>query len=117
MSQKYSLIQPQARKWKPHPQFAGVEISHLITKEKDGIDVTCALVRLPVGSDGIKHVHETSDDIIYVLQGKAVMWIDGTGEVPLTAGTFLRIPKGVLHQPRGIEEDLLLYDVWFPAVV
>ena len=43
-----------------------------------------------------KHIHENSDDIIYVLKGKAKMWIDNIGDVPMREGTFLRIPKGVL---------------------
>lgn len=117
MSQVYTLIQPETMMWKSHPHFHGVEIAHLITQQKDGIDVTCALVHLPVGSQADKHVHEQSDDIIYVIHGKASMWIEGTADVPLTAGTCLRIPKGVLHQPRNVEEDLLLYDVWFPALI
>ena len=30
---------------------------------------------------------------------------DCIGDVPLVAGTFLRIPKGTLHQPHDIEAD------------
>ena len=29
-----------------------------------------------------------------------------------TKGFFLRIPKGILHQPHDIEEDIIAYDVW-----
>lgn len=67
-------------------------------------------------SRGEKHLHESSDDIIYVLQGKAKMWIEGIGDVPLATGSFLRIPKGTRHQPHSIEEDFVAYDIWYPAL-
>jgi hypothetical protein len=43
-----------------------------------------------------------------------MMSIDGIGKIPMTAGTFLRIPKGVTHQPNMIEDDLIVYDVFYP---
>jgi len=52
-----------------------------------------------------------------VVKGKAKMWIDRVGDVPLVEGTFVRIPKGVLHQPHDIEEDLFAYDVFYPFLV
>jgi hypothetical protein len=42
------------------------------------------------------------------------MWIDELGDVPMVEGTFIRIPKGVLHQPCDIEEDLIAYDIFYP---
>ena len=47
---------------------------------------------------------------------KAKMWVEGIGDVPLIAGTFLRIPKGTLHQPHDIEEDFVAHDTWYPAL-
>ena len=113
----YKLIQPDERKWEPHPQIPRVEVSYLLSKRADQVDMTGALVHLPVGAQVAEHLHENSDDIIYVLQGKAKMWVDGIGEVPLVAGTFLRIPKGTMHQPRDVVEDFIAYDVWYPALV
>lgn len=115
--ENYKIIQPEERKWDPHPQLPGIEVAYLVSKREDKTGITCALVHLPVGSQVDKHVHEHSDDIIYVLQGKAKMWIDGIGDVPLAAGTFLRIPKGVWHQPHDIEEDFVAHDTWYPALV
>lgn len=102
--------------WTPHPMFKGVEVCYLVTKKTNGLDITMALVRLPVGSLPERHIHENSDDIIYVLEGRGSMWVDGQGDIPLQKGDFLRIPKGVEHQPRNIEQDLLLYNVWFPSL-
>ncbi|MDC7786642.1 cupin domain-containing protein [Rhodoplanes sp. TEM] len=116
MSPTCNSISADRMTWQPHPRFRGVEIAYLVTREKDDVDVTFALVRLPVGSQPDKHVHEHSDDIVFVLQGKATMWIDGVGDVALTKGCFLRVPQGVQHQPRNIEEDVLLYNVWLPAL-
>jgi mannose-6-phosphate isomerase-like protein (cupin superfamily) len=106
--ENFKIIQPEEQKWDPHPQLPGVEVAYLVSKR--------ALVHLPIGSRVDKHLHENSDDIIYVLKGKAKMWIEGIGDVPLTAGTFLRIPKGTMHQPHDIEEDFVAHDTWYPAL-
>jgi quercetin dioxygenase-like cupin family protein len=80
----------------------------------DRTDLTCLLVRSPKGSRIDKHEHKNSDDIIFVIKGKATMWIDGLGDSPMVPGSFFRIPKGVRHHPHDIEEDLLIYDVFYP---
>jgi len=49
-----------------------------------------------------------------VLEGKATLWIEGVGDVPMVRGTFVRIPEGVAHQPYNIEEDFVAYDVFYP---
>jgi hypothetical protein len=35
-----------------------------------------------------------------------------TRRLPMVPG--FRIPKGVLHQPHDVEEDLVVYDVFYP---
>ena len=80
--ENYKVIQPDDRKWDPHPQLPDVEVAYLMSKRADKVDITCALVHLPVGSHVEKHLHENSDDIIYVVKGKAKMWIEDIGEVP-----------------------------------
>lgn len=111
------VVQPAEVKWNPHPQYKGVEIASLLSKKADGIDMTYTLVRWKVGAEIAKHVHENSDDILYILQGKATIWIESLGEVPVSAGSFVRIPKGLWHQPHDIEEELIAQDTWFPATV
>lgn len=76
------IVQPDEIKWEPHPQLAEVKVSYLLSKREENVDLTCFLVHLPVGTEMPKHIHENSDDIIYVLKGKAKMWIDGIGDVP-----------------------------------
>jgi mannose-6-phosphate isomerase-like protein (cupin superfamily) len=111
------VIHSETMDWNPHPKFKGVEIAYLLTKKDDEVDLTCAMVHWEVGAEVPRHVHEESDDILYILKGKAKMWIDGIGDVPLSAGCFVRIPKGVLHQPHDVEEDLIAHDTWYPATV
>ena len=111
------VLQPEEVQWNPHPKFKGVEIAYLLSKKDDLIDMTCALVHWKVGAEIPRHIHEESDDILYILKGKAKIWIEGVGEVPLKAGSFVRVPKGVLHQPHDVEEDLVAHDTWFPATV
>lgn len=107
---------PEAE-WVPHPQLPGVKVAYLVSQRSDAVDITCAFVHLQAGSTPARHSHELSDDILYVLTGKAKMWVEGHGDVQLKEGTFLRIPKGTLHQPHDIEEDIIAYDVWYPGIV
>ncbi len=113
-SEGFKLLRPVDTTWGPHPQMPGIQVAYLLSHRQDKADLTCALVQLPTGSQPQRHRHEHSDDILYVIRGNARMWIDGLGDLPLTPGTFLRIPKGVWHQPRGIQEDLTIHDVWYP---
>ncbi len=112
--EEIKMIQPDDVKWEPHPQLENAKVAYLLSNRDDKMDLTCLLVHLPVGTQVEKHIHENSDDIVYVVKGKAMMWIDKIGDVPMVEGSFLRIPKGVLHQPHDIEEDLIAYDVFYP---
>ena len=112
--EKSKIVQPDEIKWEPHPQLANAKVSYLLSNRDENVDMTCLLVRLPVGTEVPKHIHENSDDIIYVLKGKAKMWIDEIGDLPMVEGAFFRIPKGVLHQPHSVEEDIVAYDVFYP---
>ena len=108
------VIQPEKMNWEPHPQLKTAKVVYLLSNRDEKADLTCMLVHLPKGIQVEKHIHTASDDIIYVLEGKATMWIDDIGNVPMVKGAFIRIPKGVLHQPIDIEEDILAYDVFYP---
>ena len=112
--EKAKAVQPNHVKWEPHPQLKDVEVAYLLSNREDNADLTCLLVQSPKGSYVEKHIHESSDDIVFVLKGKATMWIDGIGDLPMVPGAFFRIPRGVLHQPHDIEEDMVLYDVFYP---
>lgn len=61
-----------------------------------------------MGSEIDEHVHTEQDDLIYVLEGEATMWIEGTGEFPLTPGTFVAVTRGKRHRTFAVEEALLI---------
>jgi quercetin dioxygenase-like cupin family protein len=103
--------------WSPHPIVKGVQIKPLVSKKEDGLDVTCMLVKVPAGKEVGEHIHPDQDDILYAVSGKAIMWVDGTGEFPLHPGIFVRVPKGTRHRISQVEEELLVYDVFCPALL
>jgi quercetin dioxygenase-like cupin family protein len=103
--------------WQPHPTAEGVEIKVLISQAGQGTDVTCMLVRIARGLQVLEHVHDHSEDILYPLAGKARMWVEGSGEFSLEPGVIVRVPRGVRHRIFGVTEDLLLYDVFWPALL
>lgn len=112
--EKPKAVQPDQVHWEPHPQLKDVKVGYFLSNRDDKTDLTCLLVSSPKGSRIEKHEHKNSDDILFVIKGKATMWIDGLGDLPMAPGSFFRIPKGVMHQPHDIEEDLVIYDVFYP---
>lgn len=103
--------------WVPHPTAPGVRIKPIISLKEHGLDVTCMLVDIPAGAVVPEHIHETQDDILYPLQGKAMMWVDGDGDFSLEPGLIVKVPKGTRHKITDITEDMLIYDVFFPALI
>ncbi|RLE48883.1 MAG: hypothetical protein DRJ31_06285 [Candidatus Methanomethylicota archaeon] len=103
--------------WGPHPLAKGVEIKNLLTKKDHGADVTCVLVKLPKGSVVPEHIHKEQDDILFFLEGRCKMFIEGIGEFEAKKGMLIRIPKNTRHSVPEVYEDTLLYDVFSPALV
>ena len=103
--------------WMPHPTAKGVKIKPLISEKEHGLNVTCMLVNIPVGKQVPEHIHEEQDDVLYPLQGRAVMWVDGTGSFSLEPGVIVRVPKGVKHKISDVSENFLMYDVFCPALI
>ncbi len=102
-------------KWTPHPTLQ-IQIKSFLSKKDDQGDITIFLVKLPAGKDIPVHVHETQEDIIFILAGKAKMWIDGVGDFDIEKGTFIRVPKNTKHRIYNLTEDILNYDVFTPPL-
>lgn len=90
-------------------------IKFIYTRERDESPITVMMVTLKKGASLPDHVHRDQPDMIYVLEGKATMFIDGEGEFPLEAGMVVQVPPNTLHAMRNVEEDLLVYNVFAPA--
>jgi len=100
----------------PHPFLKNVMMKTLLSQRDDGANVTCILVRCLKGVEIEEHVHPEQDDIIYVLEGRATMWIEGQGEFPLMLGTFVVVSRGMRHRTFDVMEDLLIYDTFSPPM-
>ncbi len=99
-----------------HPFLANVGMRTLYSSENDGAEVTCFVVRCRVGSEIEEHVHAEETDIIYVLGGKATMWVEDRGCFTVEPGVFVVVPKGLRHRTFDVVEELLIYDVFFPPM-
>ena len=98
-------LQPDARHADRvgHP-FLPIQIKNLLTRKDDRADITIFLVSLPAGKEIPEHVHETQEDIIFILAGKAKMRIEGVGEFNLEKGAFIRVPKNTKHRIYDVTE-------------
>ena len=99
--------------WERHPFFAELLIKKLLSFEKDDVDLSIMMVRAKKGIQVPAHIHE-QDDIVYHLEGKCKMWVDGFGDFEMLPGSFIRIPAGVKHQPHDFENDVLAFDIFLP---
>ncbi len=99
-----------------HPFLENVGMRPLYSKRDDDAEITCFVVRCAVGSEIQEHVHQDEADIIYVLQGRATMWIEDRESFPLEPGVFVVVPKGLRHRTYEVEEELVIYDVFTPPM-
>ena len=110
-----SVKREQELPWSPHP-FLPIQIKNFLSKRDDQADLTIFLVNLPAGKEIPEHVHETQEDIIFIMKGRAKMWIDGVGEFELGKGIFVRVPQNTKHRIYNVTEDILNYDVFTPPL-
>lgn len=92
------------------------KIKWIYTKERDDSPTTVMKILLRKGVTLPDHRHENQPDLIYVLEGKATMFIEGQGEFPLEPGMVVMVPPDTLHAIRDIKEDVYLYNVFAPAI-
>ena len=103
--------------WDPHPLAEGVMIKPLVTKRDHDLNVSCILVKVPVGNEIPEHIHDEQVDILYPLSGKAEMHVEGTGAFPLEPGVIVRVPISAKHKIINVTEELMIYDVFHPATI
>jgi len=103
--------------WKPHPLTEKIKMRTLLTHKDDRTDCTIFIGMTPRGEIVPEHIHESSDDILFPLSGKAKLWIQGLGDFELKKGVIARVPKGVLHKVYEVSEDFYAFDVFTPAIL
>ena len=92
----------------------GASITRLLSREKlptVGFDH----VRIPKGSALEPHVHESSESFLYILQGSAVVTLDGEN-YPAGVGDTIYIPAGVSHGFSTPDADVVLLSVQSPPI-
>jgi uncharacterized RmlC-like cupin family protein len=94
-----------------------VEFKYLLTKAEDNVDITFCFVKVEPGTDVEAHVHETQDDIIYMVSGSVKMWVEKEGDFEVKGGQMIKIPKGVKHKPYDHSPDFLCMEIFLPAMV
>jgi len=113
------LVNEEELQWQNHPSgdWGRGRRKILHSKEKNGSLATVLMVNIPKGGGNPVHVHEESDDILYILSGKAKMEIEGIGSLEMKKGSCIRIPKNTKHRIHDVTQDLILYDIFAPATI
>jgi len=100
------VIQEEEMAWQDHPRMRGGQYKGFYSREKQGSLATIQLIKVQKGGGNDLHVHEESDDILYILSGKAKMEIEGIGAVQMTKGSCVRVPKNTKHRIYEVTEEL-----------
>ncbi|MEA3470611.1 MAG: cupin domain-containing protein [Thermodesulfobacteriota bacterium] len=104
--------------WEDHPSVKNVSIKKMITREQFGEESpSIIMVKIPARVEVPEHIHEKSEDILFILFGRGTMWIDEIGEVTLQKGTVVCIPRNTKHRIFDVSEELLVYDVFSPGIM
>jgi quercetin dioxygenase-like cupin family protein len=115
LSREQVLKEEKEIEWNAHPMNHRLKMAFLITKEKDGVDLTCIRGRIPKGQSVPEHTHAVHD-ILYTISGKGKIWVAGAGELEMRKGVLVHVPPGVGHSIYDITEDLELFDVFSGAI-
>ncbi len=103
--------------WQQHPELKSIQRKPLLTKRDHGADLTVVLVKGAKGITVPEHIHQGCDDIIYVMDGKFKIFIEGTGEVQATKGMLICVPRDAKHHIYDVEEEYQVFDVFIPPTL
>jgi quercetin dioxygenase-like cupin family protein len=101
------------REFKAETLF-GAAITRLLSRERLST-VGFDHVRIPKGSALEPHIHEVSESFIYILEGAAVVILDGEN-YPVGTGDTIYIPRGVSHGFSTPDEEVVLLSVQSPPI-
>ncbi len=66
----------------------------------DAPDLSVIEERMPPGAREVAHLHQSANQLFYVLEGRLTLVLSGT-ERPLGPGDALNVPPTVAHQARN----------------
>ena len=116
MEKKY-LFREDELEWKDHPKIEGGKSTTFFSKERQNAQATIGMVKLPKGQVLPWHDHGKSDDILFVLEGKGKLEMEGLGDLEMEKGSHILVPGLVKHRIHDITEDLTMYHVKAPPTV
>src|SRR5690349_23268344 len=85
--------------WNPNSQMFGTQLALSVGLKRTGVN----LIRVPAGKESyVYHSHQTEEEWIYVLSGKAIALIDGV-VYEVNVGDVIGFPgPSVAHQMRDL---------------
>ncbi len=93
-------------------QGAGDEYRYLATGEETSGAYFMMEAVVPPGAGPPPHIQTREDEGFYVLEGTPTFWVGGR-EVQARAGTYLNVPRGVVHnflnQSQEVVRMLILF--------
>lgn len=111
------VIHDDELEWGSHPGVEGGKMVTFFTKKEQGAQATIGMVKIPKGGSLKWHDHGDSDDIVFVLEGKAMMEMEGIGNLEIKKGSHVLVPGRVKHRICDVSESLTLYHIKAPATV
>lgn len=87
----------------------GSEIRELLANRNSAIEKqSLAEARLPIGANTVPHYHPQTEEIYYILEGKALMQIEGEDR-KVEPGDAIAIPPGKVHTIRNVGPSVLKF--------
>lgn len=92
----------------------GRDLQWLVTKDTIGAEKLSALYMVCKPYQVVRpvHVHKDIEEVLFILQGKGEVWIDGEYDT-FEKGDVVMLPANSKHQVRNIsDEDLICYNIF-----
>ncbi len=87
----------------PREDYPGGEIHWLASgKANRARELTVGYTVIAVGGRNPRHRHPNCEEVLYVLAGEIRHHIEGTPDIPMSAGDCITIPRDRVHQAVNI---------------
>lgn len=101
--------------WSKHPEFAGVELKHIVTAKETAGQFSYHLVHIAPDKKIGNHIHKTQLETHEVIAGSGVC-INGGAAIPYETGVISILPAGVPHEVTAGSDGLFLFAKFIPAL-
>ena len=109
--QKVPIIDGNALQWEEHPRFKNIFMKTLLTSADNQL-ANVSLIRVPVGNNVSRHVHDNEVETVYLLTGKSELVL-GDERVSFDAGSVVAIPKGLEHELHNVGDEPVVLLAFF----